>query len=261
LDQIQKRDRFIQTWMREAAGLLKASFHFKLKIQEKSSRTDLVTNMDKEIELFLYDKISTTFPGERIMGEETVGHDITDLKGIVWIVDPIDGTLNFIKQQSNFAIMIGVYENGIGRLGYIYDVMHDEMYWAIKGQGAYCNGHSLKKIKDIPLAEGLVAISHRLIAAEEDEARKIGKASSGLRMIGSAGLETAWVASGKLVAYIAPSLAPWDIAAGKVIAEEVGLVYRQLNGKTINLLKNNAVIIATPFAYQDIMVNFSVGKE
>ncbi|CZQ82300.1 inositol monophosphatase [Trichococcus palustris] len=260
MDRIEKRDGLIKMWMREAAGLLKASFHEKLEIQEKTSRTDLVTNMDKTIELFLYEKISAAFPDERIMGEETIGHDITDLKGIVWIVDPIDGTLNFIKQQSNFAIMIGVYENGEGRLGYIYDVMHDEMFWAIKGKGAFCNGKRLKKIEDIPLAEGLVAISHRLIAADEDEARKIGKASSGLRMVGSAGLETALVASGKLVAYIAPSLAPWDIAAGKIIAEEVGLVYRQLNGQSINLLKNNAVIVATPFTYQEIMANFSVGQ-
>lgn len=260
MDRIEKRDDLIKMWMREAAELLKASFHDKLEIQEKTSRTDLVTNMDKTIELFLYEKISAAFPGERIMGEETIGHDITDLKGIVWIVDPIDGTLNFIKQQANFAIMIGVYENGVGRLGYIYDVMHDEMFWAIKGKGAFCNGKHLKKIEDIPLAEGLVAISHRLIAADEDEARKIGKASSGLRMVGSAGLETALVASGKLVAYIAPSLAPWDIAAGKVIAEEVGLVYKQLNGQSINLLKNNAVIVATPFAYQEIMANFSVGQ-
>ena len=91
-----------------------------------------------------------------------------------------------------------------------------------------------------------------MVVSDADEARRIARNSSGLRVNGSAGLETAWVASGKLVAYIAPSLAPWDIAAGLVIAEEVGLVYRQVTGEKINLLQNNAVIVANSFAFLEI---------
>ncbi|MFY9902291.1 MAG: inositol monophosphatase family protein, partial [Trichococcus sp.] len=166
--------------------------------------------------------------------------------------DPIDGTLNFIKQRANFAIMIGIYEDGVGHLGYIYDVVRDELYFAVRGNGAYCNDRRLPMVEELPLSEGLVAISNRLVVADADEARRIAKNSSGLRVNGSAGLETAWVASGKLIAYIAPSLAPWDIAAGLVIAEEVGLIYRQVTGEKINLLQYNAVIVANRYAFQEI---------
>lgn len=252
MDQIEKRHRLIKEWLYEAAAILRDSFKKELEIKEKSSRTDLVTNMDREIETFLYEKISGHFPGERILGEESVGHDLKDLAGIVWIIDPIDGTLNFIKQKANFAVMIGVYEEGIGQLGYIYDVIRDELYFAIRDNGAYCNDRRLPVVENLPLSAGLVALSNRLVIADVGEARRIIKASSGLRVNGSAGLETAWVASGKLVAYLAPSLAPWDIAAGLIIAEEVGLTYRQVTGESINLLQNNAVIVATECAFQEI---------
>ena len=240
MNQIDKRHSLIMSWLHEAADLLRESFNKELEIKEKTSRTDLVTNMDREIELFLYEKITAHF------------HDIQDLEGIVWIIDPIDGTLNFIKQRANFAIMIGIYEDGVGHLGYIYDVVRDELYFAIRHNGAYCNDRRLPTVEELPLSEGLVAISNRLVVSDAGEARRIAKNSSGLRVNGSAGLETAWVASGKLVAYIAPSLAPWDIAAGLVIAEEVGLVYRQVTGEKINLLQNNAVIVANRCAFQEI---------
>lgn len=252
MDQIDRRHSLIKSWLHEAADLLRESFNKELEIKEKTSRTDLVTNMDREIEVFLYEKITAHFPDERILGEESVGHDIQDLDGIVWIIDPIDGTLNFIKQRANFAIMIGIYKDGVGHLGYIYDVVRDELYFAIRDNGAYCNDRRLPRVEDLPLSEGLVAISNRLVVSDADEARRIARNSSGLRVNGSVGLETAWVASGKLVAYIAPSLAPWDIAAGLVIAEEVGLVYRQVTGEKINLLQNNAVIVANSFAFLEI---------
>lgn len=133
---------------------LRESFNKELEIKEKTSRTDLVTNMDREIELFLYEKITAHFPDERILGEESVGHDIQDLEGIVWIIDPIDGTLNFIKQRANFAIMIGIYEDGVGHLGYIYDVVRDELYFAIRHNGAYCNDRRLPTVEELPLSEG-----------------------------------------------------------------------------------------------------------
>jgi myo-inositol-1(or 4)-monophosphatase len=257
LNRLIERDELITEWLYEAAEISKKSFEQMINIEEKTTRTDLVTNIDKEIEHFFIEKISTYFPGERVLGEESSKQPFTELKGIIWIIDPIDGTLNFVKQKSDFAIMIGVYENGIGYLGYIYDVMRDELYSAAKNQGAYLNGEPLEPVEDISLREGLIAISHRLMTNEKnDEARKIGRASSGVRMIGSAGLETTRVATGKLVAYIGASLAPWDIAAGKVIAEELGLNYTQLNGEEIDMLSHNKTVVATPSAHKEIIKNF-----
>ena len=262
MNQLTKREQLIKEWIYEAAEISKLSFDHSINVEEKTNRTDLVTNIDKEIEQYFINKINKHFPKERILGEEGSGHDFTDLNGVVWVIDPIDGTLNFVKQQTDFAIMVSVYENGIGYLGYIYDVMKDELYSAIRNQGSYLNGKAIEKVKDIPLKEGLVAISHRLMASElNDEARKIGRASSGVRMIGSAGLETTRVATGKLVAYLGASLAPWDIGAGKVIAEELGLIYTQLNGNEIDMLKYNKTIVATPLAHKEIVEKYTMKKD
>ena len=262
MNQLTKREQLIKEWIYEAAEISKLSFDHSINVEEKTNRTDLVTNIDKEIEHYFMNKINNHFPKERVLGEEGSGHDLTDLNGVVWVIDPIDGTLNFVKQQTDFAIMVSVYENGIGYLGYIYDVMKDELYSAIRNQGSYLNGEPIERVKDIPLREGLVAISHRLMASElNDEARKIGRASSGVRMVGSAGLETTRVATGKLVAYLGASLAPWDIGAGKVIAEELGLIYTQLNGKEIDMLKYNKTIAATPSAHKEIVGKYKMKKE
>ncbi len=253
MDQLVKRDRLIKEWIYEAAKTIKTSFNNELDIQQKTNRNDLVTNMDKAIEKLFIEKIQQFFPGERILGEEGFGDDVQNLDGVVWIIDPIDGTLNFIKQQSDFAIMVAIYENGMGQMGYIYDVMQDKLYSAQKGNGAYCNQSLIPVVDDKPLKEGLVAISSALMSKEEGLARIVGRASSGVRLIGSAGIETAHVVSGRLIGYLAASLAPWDIAAGKVIAEEVGLIYTKLNGDRIDLLKKNASLVASPLAHEEII--------
>ena len=260
LNQFIERTQLIQEWIYDAAKLIKSSFEENLDIQQKSNRNDLVTNIDKAVEKQFIEKIHQFFPGERIMGEEGFGDEFQNLDGIVWIIDPIDGTLNFIKQQYDFAIMVAVYEDGIGQAGFIYDVMQDKMYSAHKGKGAYCNKKKLPPVKDLSLKEGLVAISSALMSKEEGLARLVGRASSGVRLIGSAGIETAHVASGQLIGYIAASLAPWDIAAGKIIAEEVGLIYTKMNGSSIHLLQKNPSLVATPTAQKEIIMLLNTKK-
>ncbi len=114
-----------------------ASMKKALIIETKSNAADLVTNMDREIEQFLIGKIKETFPHHHILGEEGYGDEVTSSDGVVWLIDPIDGTMNFVHQKRNFAISIGIYENGIGKIGLIYDPVHDELYHALKGAGAF----------------------------------------------------------------------------------------------------------------------------
>lgn len=253
LEQINKRNELITQWVLEAGKTIKDSFEKSIQVEEKSNRNDLVTEMDKKTEEMLIKNIRQHFPDERIFAEESDNEEIKDLNGVVWIIDPIDGTLNFVKQQNDFAVMVAVYEDGIGQMAYIYNVMKDELYSAIKGQGASCNGQRIDTVQDLPLKDGLVAISSLLLSGKSEAVRQVARKSNGVRMIGSAGLETLYVSTGRLVAYIAASLAPWDIAAGKLIAEEVGLVYTQANGEKIDLLKKNPVVVATPAAHQEII--------
>lgn len=248
---ITRRDELVKEWIYEAADHIRNSFQKELKIKEKTNRKDLVTNMDQETESFLIEKITSHYPNEKIIAEESK-YNQTDLNGIVWIIDPIDGTLNFVKQRNDFAIMIAVYEDGVGKIGYIYDVRNDKLYVGIKGKGARCNNRVMEKVDDIPLKDGLVAISGLLLIKGGSRIKRIAEESSGVRVIGSAGIETLYTATGRLAAYVAASLAPWDIAAGKVISEELGLIYTRQDGNPVDLTKKNPVLVATPKTYKEI---------
>lgn len=251
---IDKRDRMIKGWIEEAAVTIQNSLSDKLDVNEKSSRKDLVTNMDKQIEQELVQKIRTYFPEDRVISEEGFGDQVNDLKGTIWLIDPIDGTSNFVLQKEKFVIMIAVYEEGIGKQGYIYDVMNEELYYAIKGKGAYCNEQPIEKIAPIPLEEGLFASSSLLFTKKDKETnRKIASRCMGVRMLGSAGLEALEIAKSNCVAYMATVLKPWDIAAGKVIVEELGGKVTRFDGKPINLLEKNRTIFANPKAHEEIV--------
>ncbi len=136
-----------QNWVKEAGDKIRSSFDKTLDIQTKSNPNDLVTNIDKEIEQFFIKKIREIYPNHKIMGEEGFGDRSIKHEGVVWLIDPIDGTMNFIHQQRNFAISLGIYENGLGKIGLVYDVVHDELYHAFRGEGAYMNESAITRIK------------------------------------------------------------------------------------------------------------------
>ena len=115
-------------WVKEAGDIIKQSFITELNIQYKTNFSDLVTNVDKQVEQFFINKIHTKYDGHRVLGEEGFGDQGNHTEGVIWIIDPIDGTTNFVNQQRHFAIHLLFYEDGIGQIGIIYDVMSDEMY-------------------------------------------------------------------------------------------------------------------------------------
>src|SRR5699024_10316166 len=146
-------DQQVKQWIREAADYIRESFTKDLSIGSKDGPDDLVTNIDQNTEQLFINHIHASYPEHYILGEEGHGHDLDSLAGVVWIIDPIDGTMNFVHQKRHFAISIGVFENGVGRLGYIYDVVADELYHCIQGQGAYVNDQLLEKRYPVALNE------------------------------------------------------------------------------------------------------------
>lgn len=152
-------DAHAKQWIRDAGEHLMASMKKALIIETKSNAADLVTNMDREIEQFLIGKIKETFPHHNILGEEGYGDEVTSSDGVVWLIDPIDGTMNFVHQKRNFAISIGIYENGIGKIGLIYDPVHDELYHALKGAGAFCNEVPIPLLQRGIVEQGIVALN------------------------------------------------------------------------------------------------------
>jgi len=251
---VEERHELILKWIKEASDDIDEGLKNDLKVEQKTGRNDLVTNLDRKIEKKLSEKIREKFPNDSIISEEGYGDELDSLKGNVWFIDPIDGTLNFVMQQKNYAIMVAVYEDGVGKQGYIYNVVEDKMYHAIKDQGAYFNNEKLPQVVNKRLDEGMLACNSLLLTKQlTSKTEEIIDSSLGVRMIGSAGLETIEVATNSVVAFIGTRLKPWDIAAGKIIVEELGGKVSQLNGNDVNLLENNPAVFASPNAQSEII--------
>lgn len=245
----------IKEWLNEAAGYIQVSLTNKLTVSQKSNRTDLVTNIDEETQAFFINKINQHYPNDRILAEEKGFDTIDSLKGRVWIIDPIDGTMNFVMEQENFCIMIAVYEEGIGQLGFIYDVMKDELYWGGKNQGVFLNEQRLIPPKDVALSEGLLGMNAYMYGKNIYAAGEIGHASMGIRVSGCAGIELIAMLKGSHIGYIS-NLSPWDYAAGLVLLDEFGYQYSNIEGKPLLFAKREYFLAATPTAYTQILNDF-----
>lgn len=253
-------DKFAKSMVKEAGHKIRQSFFNPIEIDTKSTINDLVTNIDKEIEQFMIQKIQEQYPTHRILGEEGFGHIVQSLEGVVWIVDPIDGTLNFVHQQRNFAISVGVYIDGVGKLGYIYDVVRDELYSAELGKGAYVNDERLPMIDRPPLHKAVIGLNARWLAPNrfnlQAELFRIVADCRSTRSYGSAALEIAYVASGKLNGYISFNLSPWDIAGGAVIAQEVGAIVSTIKGEQANYVTADTFIVANDLLHDQLLNDY-----
>ncbi len=247
-------------WIKEAGESIKQSFSNALTIETKSDKNDLVTDIDKNTEKFFIKKIKDKYPEHRILGEEGFGDIVCDLDGVVWMLDPIDGTMNFVHQQRNFAISIGIYENGVGKIGLIYDVVHEELYHASKGNGAFLNDLALPRLQDVTVSEAIIGVNALWVTENNriDPAvlSPLVRDARGTRSYGSAAIEMAYIASGRMDAYISLRLAPWDIAAGLILVEELGGTATTLKGEPLNLLEKNSLFISKPGLHDEIMSKY-----
>ncbi|OQP07850.1 inositol monophosphatase [Geobacillus sp. 46C-IIa] len=253
-------DQYARQWIKEAGRRIRASFAEQLTVEAKENRNDLVTNVDRGIEQFFAEHIRRQFPGHHVLGEEGFGDELAALDGIVWVIDPIDGTMNFIHQQRHFAVSVGIFEDGDGQLGYVYDVVFDELYSAQKGRGLFFNGKPLDRLQPVPIAESIIAVNATwLMENRRIDHRplvRLAKEARGTRSYGSAALELAYVAAGRLDAYISPRLSPWDFAGGMILIEEAGGVVTNLDGEPLDLLSRNSVLAAKPGVHEEILQRY-----
>ncbi len=242
----------VKAWVYEAGEFIKDKLNSPLIIAEKSGKADLVTNVDKETEAFYIAKIREHYPNDQILGEEGLGDEVTDFSGRVWVIDPIDGTLNFVKQHENFCTMLAVYEDGVGQLGFIYEVMKDELLWGGRGLGVYLNDKEISQVADLPLENGLVSINTQMFVKNLYHLQEACLETLGVRMIGCAGIGFKELIKGNQNAYIS-CLQPWDYAPGKVLADELGLVTASFETATPLDLRHKAyTICATPTTFAQI---------
>lgn len=256
---------YAKTWILQAGEIIRNKIDEPRVISTKSNRNDLVTEMDKQIEEYLVGKIKTNFPNHRIIGEEGYGDELESLEGTVWIIDPIDGTMNFVHQQKNFAISIGIFHDGVGEIGFIYDVMADVLYRAKRSEGAYKNDEKLQTLdKNLKFEDSLLAMNHYFLLenrfVDEKVMHQLIRKVRGSRTYGSAALEFAYVAEGTINGYLAMRLSPWDIAAGVVIVKEVGGLSTTLDGKPLDMMEANSVLTCNPAIRQHLLEFIKKGR-
>lgn len=249
---------FLLKIIKEAGQKIREDIHEPLNIDAKSNPNDLVTNMDKSTEIFLTQNILKQFPEHNIIGEEGQGKHLSSLEGTVWIIDPIDGTLNFIHQKSNFAISIGIFKDGKPYAGAIYDVMNKNLYHVKVGSDAYLNDSIIPPLKNTSLNESIISCNPNWLVKPviKDIYQDIIIDSRSARSYGSAALDFMYVALGKTDAYLTLRLHPWDYAAGLMIVEAVGgIVTNQLN-EPLNPLFANSILVANKALHQEIMNDY-----
>lgn len=256
LDWKQVRDR-AENWVREAGAMLREAIKSPINVETKSSPDDLVTDKDRQIEQFLIGKIRDHYPDHQIVSEEGFGDRVSKESGVLWLLDPIDGTMNFVHQHRHFAISVGIYKDGIGEVGLIYDVMADDLYHVIKGQGAYLNDHHMPPLNEGQLNKAIFGINATWVnqnrRIDPDIMRPIVRKTRGTRSYGSAAIEIAYVACGLMDAYFTMRLNPWDYGAGLVLLNEVGGVVTHADGRPLDLLGGGSVLVGKPGVHREIV--------
>lgn len=209
---------------REAGEFVAAHAHDHLAVDTKSTPTDAVTGIDRGSERLIVARILENRPGDGILGEEGAARAGTS--GVRWVVDPLDGTVNYLYGIGAYAVSIGVEIDGAGVAGAVYDAARGDMYDAFLGGGARCNGETLTCSGVDDLAMALVGTGFGYAA--EVRARqgavvaRVLPQVRDIRRIGSAALDLCAVASGARDGYYEVGINPWDRSAGLVIATEAG---------------------------------------
>jgi len=240
----KKIDGFLVKLLTRVGENLRSDSIQKMSVATKKNRNDLVTNFDKKTEKFINGEIKQAYPEATIVSEEGYGDLVKDMSGLVFFVDPIDGTMNFVKRGDNFASMIGVYIDGEPLIGAIIDVMDNEIYHGGKEIGLFVNDKKIDDPKNLPLVEGLVDVSAPMALSNRFSVQDVIKKSSGFRVYGSAGIIFGHLLTGKEVMYMS-YLAPWDLAAGRVMCEAVGMSVVGIDDAPLNMLKSQVVIVGT----------------
>ncbi len=205
----------------------------KLKVEKKGS-TDYVTEVDRQVEQIIFEDIKSYYPEHNFLGEES-GEEINN-SNVTWILDPIDGTTNFIKGFPHYCISLCASVDGVPTHGVIIDPTRREEFSASKGKGAQLNGERIRVSDQKSLTDALLSCSSRSTPEQDYKYNLLGtfmelyKNEITIRRTGCSALDLAYIAAGRLDGFWGNGLKPWDVAAGIVIAEEAGALLSDFYG-------------------------------
>lgn len=229
-----------------AAGSILQEYWGNLsQVEEKGRSGDLVTNADRASEEVILEIIQRHFPNHNILAEES-GKQGTEEADCLWAIDPLDGTTNYAHQYPVYAVSLGLMIEGIPQVGVIYNPARQELFRAARGMGATCNRRPIQVSKTKTLDHSLLVTG---FAYDRRETRDNNYAefchlthlTQGVRRSGSAALDLADVASGRVDGYWERGLSPWDIVAGIVLVEQAGGKVSAYDGSTVSLAEGRVM--------------------
>jgi myo-inositol-1(or 4)-monophosphatase len=238
-----------------------------VKVSRKN-RNDFVTEVDRAAEDAIVGTLLGAYPDHAILGEES-GHTpgrkaaATEPKDaeFIWVIDPLDGTTNFIHGLPQYCTSIALMQRGVVTQAVIYDPNRDELYTASKGRGAYLNDRSIRVAQRDKIDEALIGTGfpfRRLESLDRYVAmfKAVSEKAAGIRRPGAAALDLAYVACGRYDAFFEIGLMPWDVAAGSLLITEAGGLIGDLEGNSEHVF-NEQVLAGTPKVFSQMVQLFA----
>ena len=222
------------------------------EVDQKAGPHDLVTDADRLAEQYLTETLGALLPGSLVVGEEAVHANPATYEALqgeapVWIVDPVDGTRQFVRGETGFCTLVALARGGDLLASWTYAPARDQLAVAVRGQGAFLNGERLHAGSPVPGQDLRVATSHPDYTTDEQKRALLGLRTDGtaFRSCGSAGLEYLAIARGELEATVFSWEAAWDHAAGILLVEEAGGTHLTLTGDPFRITGGNALPFTT----------------
>ena len=258
----------LQTWLGQVELLCTSVGSFQMQHWQTVKSQDiadkglnqLVSFVDKESEQRLMEGLTSILPGSHFIGEEYNPDSVLG-EHPTWIIDPLDGTTNFLHGLPVFAISIALWDAGSLQLGIVHAPAMGETFTAIRGGGAFLNGKPLKLEGEVALSQSLIATGFPYYDFEKmspylDLLSELMRGTHGLRRMGSAAIDLAYTAAGRFDAFYEMGLAPWDVAAGALLVEEAGGFVSNFSGGA-NILFQREIIAAHPSLSQEFLQRVS----
>lgn len=251
----------LKRWAKAAGAILRQAHGKQHQVRHKGVM-DLVTDSDQAAEDYLVAEIRRHFPAHTIVSEEA--GELRGVDGHCWYIDPLDGTTNFSHNFPLFAVSLAYARHGEVELGVVYDPLRRECFSVRRGRGAWLNGRRMRVSNTPDLLHSLLATGFpydRLTSAENnlDHFAHLSLRTQGVRRLGSAALDLAYVACGRLDGFWELKLKPWDIAAGGLMVQEAGGIMTTLGGDPNPLQPPYSVLAANPHLHPLLLAELNRG--
>ena len=240
----------LQAIIREAGEIILNAEAFR--VEAKEGHANFVTSVDEEVQRFLTEKLLALLPGSELIGEEQENAPLSDAP--TWVIDPLDGTTNFIHNYHFSSVSVALLQNGRPVIGAVLQPYTGELYYAEKGKGAFLNDKPIH-VSSTPIEQALVGFGTSPYEAELAEksmqaALMFLRRSADVRRCGSAALDLAYVAAGRQDVFFELILRPWDYAAGALLVTEAGGCFAQPQLSGQNFGQTTAIMAANANCFE-----------